>query len=87
MYLHITTIAGLLLGLCSASAEVCTSRDVLESLNKLELDAHRSIDIIRSEDPDSNIVAKHPVCGISLFCWHLFRKLRLGLCVQCLLAN
>ncbi|OJJ79615.1 uncharacterized protein ASPGLDRAFT_85683 [Aspergillus glaucus CBS 516.65] len=62
MRLHITTIAGLFLpGLCSAaSAEICTSRDVLESLNKLELDAHRSIDIIRSEDPDSNIVAKHP---------------------------
>lgn len=64
MHLHITTIAGLLLGLCSASAveEVCTSRDVVESLNKLELDARRSMDIIRSGDPESGIVAKHSVC-------------------------
>ncbi|BCR90925.1 uncharacterized protein ACHE_60811A [Aspergillus chevalieri] len=62
MHLHITTIAGLMLGLCSASTveEVCTSRDVVESLNRLELDARRSMDIIRSGDPDSGIVAKHP---------------------------
>jgi len=74
MHLHITTIAGLMLGLCSASTveEVCTSRDVVESLNRLELDARRSMDIIRSGDPDSGIVAKHPVCDILLFCWHLF---------------
>lgn len=71
-----STLQPLLVFFCRDCAPLPRQRyahlEMCSSLNKLELDAHRSIDIIRSEDPDSNIVAKHPVCEILLFCWHLF---------------